>query len=953
MITLLVEGWTRYIHSYAIVNLMQLVALQKHCQHRFRLIKKEAAPYQSRWETTHPSVMLTAEEDEVFSRIPDYNGEKIDLVYRISFPFDIRGAPANVPIILFYTSEEQMLSNDMFVGGTVQDFVQKCRDGKILPVTPSSWSAEACVPLGIHATVIPHGIHLDVFSPNMSQRDNIRRALHIPSDAFVFLHVGAMTMNKNVSGILEGFVKIAKSNPNVYLLLKGQTLYNSKNAFMGYIQQLTQRGVIQESMLQHLQSHVCLLMKDATSQEMASLYNAADCYIAPYYQEGFNLPVLEALACGLPVIVPDGGPTNDFVPAECSFKIPCSRTYVPTRGNLLQMKQDDIHLAMVRAMQEKRRWDNNLLIRKYAWSNIAEQLDRLFVKAVPETIQETIPEAGPYVSGERLQECADITIMTEHYIPYFRASKVRKRYQILPGDRTTLQEGARVEKHRSYFVYGDLVRSFLERVAPHIHHPFTLFSHNSDENIDDSYAMLIDMVPNLEAWHAVNACFRHPKLHPIPIGIANSMWPHGDLAILDRVCKQGIPKTKLCYFGFRIETNPRARQEAMVLREHYPWVPPVLPYEAYLKELSQHRYCICPAGNGIDTHRFWECVYLGVTPIVIHSTWAEMWRDKIPMVVVDRWLDARPEELTRPYTIQAYRPPASTCVVLVHLGKLANAPYLQDCIHQLRLFYKGDVYLYTDDDDKDVSYPHDVIIVTPKTVPMSDLHRLYMSNNALSDITYRDHFWYHCSRRFLAIHDVVSHFRLSNILHIENDVMMYQDIGVIMDKLQKLGYKIGGTFANPNWVIPGIMYFANWTCTEALARFFEKNKMAKRNDMETIAGFAAQNPEWFTALPVVPADYPLHVHQERMYRPFPNFGMVFDAAALGQYIGGVDPRNIPGDTIGYINPDSEYRFDKERIHWRKSGQLLVPYINEVPICNLHIHSKDLARWSSTRSQATS
>ena len=54
--------------------------------------------------------------------------------------------------------------------------------------------------------------------------------------------------------------------------------------------------------------------------KMADLYRAADVYATPYRAEGFNLPVLEAAACGVPVICTSGGPTDDFIdPASCGL----------------------------------------------------------------------------------------------------------------------------------------------------------------------------------------------------------------------------------------------------------------------------------------------------------------------------------------------------------------------------------------------------------------------------------------------------------------------------------------------------------------------------------------------------------------------------------------------------------------------------------------------------------
>jgi hypothetical protein len=45
----------------------------------------------------------------------------------------------------------------------------------------------------------------------------------------------------------------------------------------------------------------------------------------------------------------------------------------------------------------------------------------------------------------------------------------------------------------------------------------------------------------------------------------------------------------------------------------------LLPYNQYLEQLAEHRFCLCVRGNGLDTHRFWESLYLKVIPIVINN----------------------------------------------------------------------------------------------------------------------------------------------------------------------------------------------------------------------------------------------------------------------------------------------------------------------------------------------
>jgi glycosyltransferase involved in cell wall biosynthesis len=47
-------------------------------------------------------------------------------------------------------------------------------------------------------------------------------------------------------------------------------------------------------------------------QGMAHLFRTADCYVSPYRAEGFNMPVLEAMACGAAILCTAGGPTDEF-----------------------------------------------------------------------------------------------------------------------------------------------------------------------------------------------------------------------------------------------------------------------------------------------------------------------------------------------------------------------------------------------------------------------------------------------------------------------------------------------------------------------------------------------------------------------------------------------------------------------------------------------------------------
>jgi hypothetical protein len=62
-----------------------------------------------------------------------------------------------------------------------------------------------------------------------------------------------------------------------------------------------------------------------------------------------------------------------------------------------------------------------------------------------------------------------------------------------------------------------------------------------------------------------------------------------------------------------------------------------LPYKEYLMELKRHKFAICPEGNGIDTHRFWECLYMNVIPICKKNTLTEYYGKFFPIVLLNEW----------------------------------------------------------------------------------------------------------------------------------------------------------------------------------------------------------------------------------------------------------------------------------------------------------------------------
>jgi hypothetical protein len=180
--------------------------------------------------------------------------------------------------------------------------------------------------------------------------------------------------------------------------------------------------------------------------------------------------------------------------------------------------------------------------------------------------------------------------------------------------------------------------------------PFVLVSHNSDENITDQYARILSN-PKLKQWYAQNICIDHPNLHILPIGIANSMWPHGNLTTLATHMRY-TQKPKDIYFYFNVGTNQSARNECYsALTKKGLIFGQARPHPEYLTELAQHKFAICPDGNGVDSHRIWECYYLSVIPIVKANTFTKKLQQWLPCIVVDSWDNVDLQDCLQVYDI--------------------------------------------------------------------------------------------------------------------------------------------------------------------------------------------------------------------------------------------------------------------------------------------------------------
>ena len=223
------------------------------------------------------------------------------------------------------------------------------------------------------------------------------------------------------------------------------------------------------------------------------------------------------------------------------------------------------------------------------------------------------------ICGEYIQNLADIVIGTKNSL-LFNSNNI-----IFSKEMCTIDELTNISKYKFIFVFTHDLEEFYKKFEKNLFDKI-LISHNSDHGI--SY------IKNIKLHLAQNCLINNSNLVPLPIGIQNTQW--FDHNIFSNIRKMNIKKSKDIYFYFNMDTHSSRYNCYNILKNKLEWNVNRNKVE-YFIELSKHKYAICPRGNGIDTHRIWECLYLNVIPIVLKEDNIKI--DNLPIIFIDKWED--------------------------------------------------------------------------------------------------------------------------------------------------------------------------------------------------------------------------------------------------------------------------------------------------------------------------
>ena len=138
------------------------------------------------------------------------------------------------------------------------------------------------IPLGVHPACTPE--------PDLAADTEARRLLNgCREDAINFLHVGSTIKRKRIDVLLQVFAGVRKEFPDARLVRVG-------GAFTSAQMELAKQFNLENAIV---------VLPHLTREVLAAIYRRADLVLQPSDAEGFGLPVIEAMACGTPVVASD------------------------------------------------------------------------------------------------------------------------------------------------------------------------------------------------------------------------------------------------------------------------------------------------------------------------------------------------------------------------------------------------------------------------------------------------------------------------------------------------------------------------------------------------------------------------------------------------------------------------------------------------------------------------
>lgn len=176
-------------------------------------------------------------------------------------------------------------------------------------------------------------------------------------------YVGNAHPHKNIEGLIQAFSKLQQENPALTLVLSGADHY-----FWERINKFVADAIKKDPLYKNI-----LLTGFVSDEQLIVLYKNAEAFVLPSFEEGFGLPMLEAMALDCPVIASNSTSMPEVGKDAALYFDPVNIDNIADKINLI-LKNDSLKQKLIAKGRER--------VKDFSWKKMAEQTMEAYVQCV-------------------------------------------------------------------------------------------------------------------------------------------------------------------------------------------------------------------------------------------------------------------------------------------------------------------------------------------------------------------------------------------------------------------------------------------------------------------------------------------------------------------------------------------------------------------------------------------
>jgi glycosyltransferase involved in cell wall biosynthesis len=206
--------------------------------------------------------------------------------------------------------------------------------------------------------ILPNGVDASYYQKK-SLKGRFRERYSIDTNTKIILYLGRIHKIKGIDLLVEAFSDVKKQFKDVILVIVGQD-----SGFLKIIELLIKFYNLEDSVI---------LTGALFEEDKLEALQDANIFVLPSVYETFPITVLEACACGLPIIVTDRCGIADVIDNRVGLVVPYDKDYL--RDAILHMLSED-------KLRQDFSKNGKLLVRdRFNWEKIAEQVERIYLNS--------------------------------------------------------------------------------------------------------------------------------------------------------------------------------------------------------------------------------------------------------------------------------------------------------------------------------------------------------------------------------------------------------------------------------------------------------------------------------------------------------------------------------------------------------------------------------------------